>query len=756
MILSHSQISSIINSNMKDPFSIFGIHKAEKGVNIRVFAPDAKEVRVRNLADREVLGTMEKIDEHGIYVCAFPKKKDFFRYELIVTQHDGKTREVVDPYQFLPVMSEFDRYLFNEGNHQKIYEHLGSHTRVIDGIEGTVFTVWAPNAKRVSVVGNFNGWDGRRHPMRLLGSSGVWELFIPGIGEGEVYKYEIKKYDRDHLVLKTDPYGYYQEPFPNHGSVIVNLDRFAWTDQQWIQERAKGELLNRPLSIYEVHLGSWRKAGPDEEGDYLSYREIAHQLAEYVQEMGFTHIELMPVQEHPYVPSWGYQVGGFYAANHRFGSPTEFQYFVNYMHSKGIGVLLDWVSGHFPKDTYGLSYFDGTHLYEHQDPREGEHKDWGTLIFNYGRHEVRNFLTANACFWCEKFHVDGLRFDAVASMLYRNYSRREGEWIPNKYGGVENLEAMEFLQSVNYLVHTKFPGVITIAEESTAWPLVSRPTSVGGLGFTYKWNMGWMHDMLYYFTRDPIYRKFHQNQITFGLWYAFTENFVLVLSHDEVVHGKRSILEKMPGDIWYRFANARALYAFMFGHPGKKLLFMGSEFGMHNEWFEKRSIDWDVLETCPCAFHHQGLLKLVADLNALYKREKALWEIDFENTGFSWIDFSDSDSSIVSFCRNARNAGETLVFVCNFTPVVRNDYRVGVPCEGTYKVLLNTDSREYGGAGYGEASSFTAHKGSWQKQPNSITVTIPPLGVLILKRVSENPAHGESKEKDKSHKKQSK
>jgi 1,4-alpha-glucan branching enzyme len=701
-----------------------------------VFVPDAKAVSVRKYATDDAFVPMERMHDQGIYGCLFPKKKQLFRYELAIVQNSGETCSVIDPYQFMPAMSEFDRYIFNEGNHQKIYEHLGSHPKTIEGISGTVFAVWAPNAKRVSLVGTFNSWDGRRHPMRLLGSSGVWEIFVPGLDEGTIYKYEIKKNDRDHLLLKTDPYGFYQEAFPYHGSIVFNLESFVWTDQQWIKKRTRDELIDRPLSIYEVHLGSWRKTGPNEDADYLSYREIAHQLAEYVLEMGFTHVELMPVQEHPFVPSWGYQVGGFYAVNHRFGTPADFQYFVNYMHGKGIGVLLDWVSGHFPKDSYGLAQFDGTHLYEHLDPLEGEHRDWGTLIFNYGRHEVRNFLTANALFWCEKFHVDGLRVDAVASMLYRNYSRNSGEWIPNKYGGVENFEAVEFLQSVNYLVHTRFPGVVTIAEESTSWPMVSRPTSSGGLGFTYKWNLGWMHDILSYFSKDPLFRKYHQNQITFGLWYAFTENFVLVLSHDEVVHGKRSILEKMPGDQWCKFANVRALYVFMYGHPGKKLFFMGGEFGMHNEWYEKRSIDWHVLDTCDCAFHHQGLIKLVSDLNVLYKKENAFWEKDFTNDGFAWIDIGDTENSIVSFIRKGKDPGSLLVFVGNFTPIVRNDYRVGVPREGTYQVLLNSDAKEYGGAGYGNATTLSTHREPWQKQPFFINLSLPPLGVLILKPFS--------------------
>ncbi|MBN1984419.1 MAG: 1,4-alpha-glucan branching protein GlgB [Chitinivibrionales bacterium] len=701
-------------------------------MSIRVFYPDAESVSIRPIDGSASLVPLIKKDEKGFFSTLLTGIEKPFKYEVTVQKRDATTLTYIDPYCFLPAMSEHNRYLFNEGNHQKVYEDLGSHLRTVEGVEGTVFAVWAPNAKRVSVVGGFNNWDGRIHQMRILGSSGIWELFIPGIGEGVVYKYEIKKHDQDHLILKTDPYGYSQEPFPYHGSVIRNLESFAWTDDEWIKQRATIDLLQRPMSIYEVHLGSWRKCGPNEEGDYLSFRDLAHQLAVYIKEMGFTHIELMPVQDHPFVPSWGYQVGGFYAVNHRFGTPQDFQYFVNYLHANGIGVILDWVAGHFPKDSYGLVHFDGSHLYEHQNPLEGEHKDWGTLIFNYGRHEVRNFLTANALFWIEKFHVDGLRIDAVASMLYRNYSRKDGEWIPNKYGGVENLEAIQFLQSVNYLVHTRYPGVLTLAEESTAWPMVSRPTNHGGLGFTYKWNMGWMHDTLFYFTREPIHRKYHQDQVTFGMWYAFSENFVLVLSHDEVVHGKHSILEKMPGDMWQKFANVRALYTFMIGHPGKKLLFMGNEFGMHNEWFEKRSIDWHVLTDCPCSNLHQGLSRLVVDLNSLYRKQSCLWECDYTPEGFAWIDYEDRDNSIVSFIRQGKEWNNFCIFICNFTPVVRENYKVGVPYKGTYSERLNSDSPLYGGSGVCNPGPIASLVETWQGRPYCLNLRLPPLGVVVL------------------------
>lgn len=732
-ILSDQQINAIVNCTLKDPFSVLGMHREPKGISVRVFYPDAREIEVCNLNTSKSLGKMDKINENGLFTILFPTRKKFFKYSLKIMRDYANEENIIDPYSFLPIMNETDRYLLNEGNYHHVYEQLGSHVCDIEGINGTVFAVWAPNAKRVSLVGNFNNWDGRCHPMRLLGNSGIWELFVPRINEGEVYKFEVKQGGAGEVVLKTDPCGYSQEPFPHHGSIICNIDTFEWSDKKWIEERVKSDLLNRPLSIYEVHLGSWRKTGSDEDGDYLHYRDIAKQLADYVIENGFTHIELLPVQEHPYVPSWGYQVGGFYAVNHRFGTPSDFQYMVDYMHSRGIGVILDWVSGHFPKDMYGLVQFDGTCLYEHQDPREGEHEDWGTLIFNHGRHEVRNFLTSNALFWLDKFHIDGLRVDAVASMLYRNYSRKDGAWLPNKYGGVENLEAVEFLQSVNHLIHDKYPGVFTIAEESTSWPNVSRSTSSGGLGFTYKWNMGWMHDILNYFSKDPIYRKDHHDQLTFGLWYAFTENFILVLSHDEVVHGKRSLLEKMPGDDWQKFANLRSLLSYMYGHPGKKLIFQGGEFGMRNEWYEKRSIDWHLVEEGDAAFHHQGLMKMMCDLNRIYKDESALWECDFTHDGFSWIDIEDSDNSVVSFIRHGKEWHNFLVFVCNFTPVVRKCYQVGVPHGGFYMEIFNSDIQEYGGAGYGNLGGVNANMESWQNRPYSISITLPPLSVTIFK-----------------------
>ncbi len=732
-ILAEKEINDILRSDLRDPFKVLGMHKSATGITVRAFIPEAASVKVCERDGKKTGFLMNKIHEDGIFEAALSQRKLIFAYEFQCVLLDGTKKTIIDPYGFLPVMTEDSRYLFNEGTHQRVYDDLGSHAKTIDGVDGCVFAVWAPNAKRVSLVGNFNNWDGRRHPMRLLGASGVWELFVPGLGNGTIYKYEIKKWDRDHLVMKTDPYGYYQEAPPNHATIVCDLDAFSWNDDNWLESRRTSDPLKRPMSIYEVHLGSWKKSGPSREGDWLTYREIAAELAQYVKELGFTHVELLPIQDHPYVPSWGYQVCGFYAPNHRFGTPQDFQYFVNYMHNEGIGVIVDWVPGHFPKDAWGLAHFDGTHLYEHSDPREGEHKDWGTLIFNFGRHEVRNFLFANALFWMEKFHIDGLRVDAVASMLYRNYSRKEGEWIPNRHGGVENEEAISFLQTMNRLVHEKFPGAVTIAEESTAWPLVSRPTYLGGLGFTLKWNMGWMHDMLSYFSKDPIYRKFHQNQITFALWYAFTENFVLVVSHDEVVHGKRSLLEKMPGDIWRKFANVRAFFGFMLGHPGKKLLFQGCEFGMHWEWDAEQSINWHILSEEDDCYHHNGLLKYMSDVNKLYKNESALWELDFENNGFQWIDFNDAENSIISFIRKGNEWHNILVFVCNFAPVVRHNYRVGVPFGGHYQEVLNSDASEYGGAGYGNLGNAVAIDVPLHNQPMSLNLTLPPLSVLVFK-----------------------
>jgi len=624
-------------------------------------------------------------------------------------------------------ITDFDIYLFGEGNHLKIYEKLGAHLIKFDGTEGVHFAVWAPNAKYVSVVGDFNEWNPSKNPMKLLGSSGIWATFIEGLKEGMLYKYYIHGWDNS-VQLKADPYGFFFEVRPKSASIVYKLkDKYIWNDSKWIEKRKNTNWLNEPISIYEVHLGSWRKK-PD--GSFLNYRELAHELIPYVKWLGFTHVELLPIVEHPLDESWGYQCVGYYAPTSRFGTPQDFMYFVDYAHQNDIGVIVDWVPSHFPKDGHGLIRFDGTCLYEHEDPRKGEHKDWGTLIYNYGRNEVRNFLIANALFWFDVYHIDALRVDAVASMLYLDYSKKEGEWIPNQYGGKENLEAIDFLRKMNELTHGHYPGTVTIAEESTAWPMVTRPTYIGGLGFTMKWNMGWMHDTLFYFSRDPIFRKYHTNSITFSLLYAFSENFVLPLSHDEVVYGKGSLFQKMPGDKWQKLANLKLLYGYMYGHPGKKLLFMGSEFAQINEWNWQWQIEWHLLDDEA----HRGVTNFIRDLNSLYKKEKALYEVDFHWNGFEWIDFSDSEQSIISFIRKSKNNREFLIFIFNLTPVPRFNYRIGVPEEGFYKELLNSDSYIYGGSNLGNNGGVWSQNYPFHGRPHSIELTLPPLAVLILKK----------------------
>jgi 1,4-alpha-glucan branching enzyme len=618
--------------------------------------------------------------------------------------------------------------LLAEGTHYNAYQKLGAHLTEIASVRGVAFAVWAPNAQRVSVVGNFNHWDGRSHPMRVRGATGMWELFIPGLREGEIYKFEIKGRYNNYLGLKTDPYGFYMEVRPKTASIVYDIDRYKWHDQAWMAERAVRQRLDAPLAIYEVHLGSWRRE-LEENQRVLNYRDLAEQLADYVQRLGYTHVQLLPVMEHPLDESWGYQTTGYFAPTSRHGTPEDFMYFVDYLHQRGIGVILDWVPAHFPSDAHGLAFFDGTHLYEHEDPRLREHPDWGTRIFNYGRTEVKDFLWTSALFWLEKYHVDGLRVDAVASMLYLDYSRKTGEWVPNTFGGNENLDAIDFLKRFNELALQQHPGILTIAEESTAWPMVSRPTYVGGLGFSLKWNMGWMHDMLHYFSKDPVFRKYEQNHLTFSLLYAFSENFVLVLSHDEVVHGKRSLIAKMPGDYWQQFANLRSLYAFFYAHPGKKMLFMGAELGQWNEWNAAKSLDWNLLEYEP----HRKLQELVGELNHLCRAEPALHEIDFENAGFEWVDFHDADNSVIAFQRKGKTPGDYLIVVCNFTPVPRPDYRVGVPEMCFYREILNTDEVRFGGSGITHAPGRQALPYAWQNQPYHVELTLPPLGVIYLK-----------------------
>ena len=637
-------------------------------------------------------------------------------------------RETLDRSRTRQILSDYDLHLFNEGTHYRAWEKFGSHRLTVDGVTGVHFAVWAPNADRVSVIGDFNRWDGRVDVMRPLGSSGVWETFIPDLSDGACYKYEIRT-PAGHLLEKADPYGRRFEIPPNSASIIWTDGRYQWDDAEWLRDRPSfGSWHERPLSTYEVHLGSWRRV-PEQAHRPLTYRELAETLVPYVREMGFTHIELMPVMEHPFTGSWGYQVIGFFAPTSRYGTPDDFRYFIDQCHRHGVGVILDWVPGHFPKDEHGLARFDGTSLYEHVDPRKGEHMDWGTLIFNYGRNEVRSFLMSSALYWLEEFHLDGLRVDAVASMLYLDYSRRPGEWIPNQYGGRENLEAVSFLQQLNTETHGRVPGTITIAEESTAWPAVSRPTYVGGLGFTYKWNMGWMHDILEYVKEDPVHRRWHHGQITFSMLYAFTENFVLPFSHDEVVHGKRAMLDKMPGDLWQKHATLRALYGFMFGHPGKKLLFMGSEFGQWREWNVDDSLEWHLLEHEP----HQGLQRWVRDLNHTYQREASLHQVDFEPSGFSWIDCNDNENSVISMIRRARNPRDFTVMVANFTPVPRPAYRIGVPEGGWYRELLNSDGAIYGGSNVGNGGGVAADDQPSHGFDHSLTITVPPLGFVLLK-----------------------
>ena len=624
------------------------------------------------------------------------------------------------------IFSEFDLFLFGQGRHFQVYDHMGAQLRNVDGVAGVNFAVWAPNAQHVSLMGDFNDWNGSAHPMRKLVPSGIWELFVPGLTSGEKYKYRVQRMEGP--VDKTDPYGFYAELPPRTASIVWDLDQYEWCDDDWMAQRAEWNFVDRPMSVYEAHLGSWQRfaSGPT---DWLGYRELADKLVQYCVDMGYTHIELLPVSEHPFTGSWGYQTVGYFAATSRYGTPDDFRYFVDRCHQRGIGVIIDWVPAHFPKDDHGLRRFDGSALYEHDDPRQGEHPDWGTLIFNYGRGEVRNFLLANACFWFDKYHIDGLRVDAVASMLYLDYSREHGHWIPNEYGGRENLQAISLLKEFNEVVHGRYPGVLTIAEESTAWGGVSRPTYEGGLGFSLKWNMGWMNDTLRYFRKEPIHRRFHHNELTFSMIYAFTENFTLPLSHDEIVHGKGSLLDQMPGDLWQKFANLRLLYGYMWAHPGKKLLFMGSDFGQWNEWNYDESLQWHLLEH----ESHQGIRQLVKDLNRVYRAEPALHEVEFEWTGFEWIDCLSSEDSVLAFVRRAKDSQDLVVVCCNFTPVPRLRHRVGVPMAGWYREILNTDAALYGGGNVGTHPGVLSQPIASQGREHSIEIKLPPLGLAMFK-----------------------
>ena len=718
-LLNRDVFAALVQGRHSDPFSVLGVHRAGDTRIARTFQPQAKNVQLID-GDGGVIAGMERVHEDGLFAAVMPPRKRY--YLLRVTTFDGVSSEFEDPYRFPSSLGDLDLYLLGEGSDLRIYDKLGADVQSLAGVNGTRFAVWAPNASRVSVIGDFNGWDGRRHSMRLHPGNGIWEIFLPGVAGGARYKYEMLDQNGRLLPLKTDPYGSFHEPPPGNASIVYE-SRFEWQDADWVRSRSSAPGLDQPVSIYEVHLGSWRRRA-DEGGRYLSYRELAGELVAYVKEMGFTHIELLPVTEHPFDGSWGYQPIGMFSPTERFGEPDDLRYFVDCCHAAGIAIIVDWVPAHFPRDEHGLRRFDGTALYEHEDPRKGEHADWGTLIFNFGRREVVNYLIGSALYWIDEFHIDALRVDAVASMLYLDYSREEGEWLPNEHGGNENLEAVDFLRALNTELHAH--GATSFAEESTTWPGVSRPVDKGGLGFTYKWNMGWMNDTLSYMSEDPLHRKHHHGKMTFGLMYAFSENFVLPLSHDEFVHGKRSLLGRMPGDEWQRFANMRAYLANMFAHPGKKLLFMGSEIAQHREWSHDRSLDWRLLQY-PA---HSGMQKLVRDLNRLYRSTPPLHEIDFSADGFEWIDADDSERSVLSWIRRDK-AGNSLVCVTNFTPVVRHDYRIGVADQGVYGEMLNTDAEEYGGSGIANVA-VTAGAPACHNMPWSLCVTVPPLATIML------------------------
>ena len=749
LTIAPEQVNQIVYNLHHDPFEILGRHPYEQNGKIeswivRAYLPNADAAWVVCPEERTEY-PMQSMHNPHFFVCVVQNPK-LANYQLKIKEGDSE-RVIYDPYDFRsPKLTDLDIHLFAEGNHHRIYEKLGAHPTKIDGVEGVYFALWAPNARNVSVLGDFNSWDGRKHQMRR-GDTGIWELFVPELTYGASYKYEVKNWE-GHIYEKSDPYGFQQEVRPKTASIVADLDSYQWNDAEWMKKRRQSDPLAKPISVYEFHLGSWMHGSASEptkllsgesepviatewkqDARFLSYYELADKLIPYVKELGYTHIEMLPVAEHPFDGSWGYQVTGYYAPTSRFGNPEDLMYFIDRCHENGIGVIVDWVPGHFPKDGHGLAFFDGTHLYEHADPRKGEHKEWGTLVFNYNRNEVRNFLVANALFWFDKYHIDGIRVDAVASMLYLNYCRKDGEWVANDYGGCENLEAANFLRQVNSLLFSYFPGTLSIAEESTSWPMVSWPTYTGGLGFNLKWNMGWMHDMLDYFHMDPWFRQFHQNNLTFSMWYHHTENYMLALSHDEIVHGKSNIIGKMPGDEWQKFANVRCLFGFMFTHPGKKTMFMSMEFAQWSEWNVWTDLDWDLLQ-----YHsHKTLKKFFSDLNGIYKSEPALYSQDFEEAGFHWIDCSDNRHSVIAFIRRGTNPEEFVVTVCNFTPQPHSHYRVGVPELGFYTEIFNSDAREYGGSNMGNLGGKWTDEWSFHEQPYSLDLCLPPLGVLILK-----------------------
>ena len=719
------EVEAVVAGRHGDPFAFLGMHKASAGIYVRAMLPDAENMAVVDAATGEVAAQGERIHAAGFFVASMPERKTPFRYRLRIWRGDHR-HEFDDIYRFPPVLGELDVHLLVEGNHLASYQKLGAHAVLHDGVEGIAFAVWAPNAQRVSVVGDFNAWDGRRMPMRKRHAGGFWEIFVPGLRPGHLYKYELLGAHGELLPLKADPHAERAERPPGTASAVAGTSRHVWQDGGWMSERSRHNDREAPIAIYEAHLGSWRR--PSGHGSYLSYRELAEQLVPYVADLGFTHIEVMPLTEYPFDGSWGYQPISLFAPTSRHGGPDDCRAFIDACHRAGLGLWLDWVPGHFPSDAHGLGRFDGTALYEHADPRQGLHRDWNTLIYNYGRREVANFLLSSALYWMREYHIDGLRVDAVASMLYLDYSRNEGEWIPNLFGGRENLDAIAFLRRMNELVFGEASGATTAAEESTAWPMVSRPVYVGGLGFGFKWNMGWMHDTLRYMSKDPIHRKYHHNDMTFGLLYAFHENFILPLSHDEVVHGKGSLLGRMPGDRWQRFANLRAYFAFMWTHPGKKLLFMGGEFGQEYEWNHDTSLDWQALGDP----FHAGVQALVRDLNRLYRATPALYRLDCEPAGFAWIDAANGAESVLSYIRRGREPDELAIVVCNFTPVPRQGYRIGVPRPGYYRERINTDAEIYRGSGVGNAGGVDAEAHPMHGHAYSLRLHLPPLGVLIF------------------------
>ncbi|MBX3081171.1 MAG: 1,4-alpha-glucan branching protein GlgB [Anaerolineae bacterium] len=725
-------LNALVYGDHGAPFDILGLHPADdEHVTIRALRPTAKTLWVVN----DSSGTsheMTRVREEGFFEITLEGDPTTLTYHYEAQGFDGATETFYDPYIFPPLLTEYDIYLFNAGQHLDAYEKMGAHLREVNGVSGVNFAVWAPNARRISVVGDFNRWDERVHPMQMRGSSGIWELFIPGLGEGALYRYDVKSHVAAYQARKSDPFGFYCEKRPQNASIVANIDSYEWGDAAWMEARTKRNALNEPMTIYEMHLGSWKRK---DDGTWYTYRELAPLIVDYLLRLNYTHVELLPVAEHPLDASWGYQTTGYFAPTSRYGTPTDFMYFVDYLHQHGLSVILDWVPTHFAKDGHALSYFDGTHLYSHADPRQGQHLEWGTYIFNYGRTEIRTFLLSNALFWLKKYHVDGFRVDAVSSVLYLNFGREEGQWIPNEHGGAENLEAISFLRELNEVVYREVPGVVTIAEESTSWPMVSRPTYLGGLGFTLKWNMGWMHDTLDYMKLDPVYRHYHHNQITFSMMYAFSENFVLSISHDEVVHLKGSLLNKMSGDWWQKFANVRLLFGYQYTHPGKKLNFMGAEIGQWSEWSEERSLDWSLLGWQ----NHEELQNWIRDLNALYKTQPALYEVDFDWKGFRWIEANDSQNSTAAYIRFAADQNNFIVAVLNFTPVVRYNHRIGVPQAGRYIELLNSDSAYYGGSNVGNGGGLGSEPVTSHGFEHSLTLTLPPLGIILLKLEHTEP-----------------